>query len=176
MGSAKKVYGVAYVTIDGNHADGENLYGYCKAHKGLLTYSIMKVHRCNCRKDDEPCMHLIKFDRKDDRYESALKGDAFRESLGKKGKNRGVRKKRSTSNAGTEVAYVPCESQDYNTSGSVEQVGDLPTVGTDLRPEREGHRNQVIKNRCSQCFWRKMFCRVVRTYVCAGNKRHMKGE
>ena len=160
--------GVSYTTIDGKQCKSENIYGYCKAHQGVLTYPLVQLHRCKCRKDGKPCMHLISFERKDNRYESALKGDEFRASLGRKGKRKGERKKREAPDSMSEVAEIPCFAQADYSARSVEQVGDLQTVGQNIRPEREGSRNQEFKDRCSQCFWRKMFCRLVRTYACAG--------
>ena len=160
--------GVSYTTIDGKQCKPENIYGYCKAHQGVLTYPLVQLHRCKCRKDGKPCMHLISFERRDNRYESALKGDEFRESLGRKGKRKGERKKRTASDSMPEVAELPDSSQEDHSAGCMEQVGNIQTVGTDLRLERTGSRNNHNKDRCSQCFWRKMFCRLVRTYICAG--------
>ena len=57
--------GVSYTTIDGKQCKPENIYGYCKAHQGILTYPLVQLHRCKCRKDGQPCMHLIRFDRND---------------------------------------------------------------------------------------------------------------
>lgn len=159
--------GVSYTTIDGKQCKPENIYGYCKAHQGILTYPLVQLHRCKCRKDGKPCMHLISFERKDNRYESALTGDEFRASLGRKGKRKGERKKRTASDSMSEVAEIPCSALEDYSVRSVEQVGDIQTVGQDIRPEREGSRNQEFKDRCDKCFWRKMFCRLVRTYVCA---------
>lgn len=165
----KYIYaGVSYTTIDGKQCKPENIYGYCKAHQGILTYPLVQLHRCKCRKDGKPCMHLISFERNDNRYESALTGDEFRASLGRKGKRKGERKKREAPDSMPEVAEIPCSEQEDYSARSVEQVGDIQTVGTDIRPEREGGRNQEFKDRCDKCFWRKMFCRLVRTYVCAG--------
>lgn len=165
----KYIYaGVSYTTIDGKQCKPENIYGYCKAHQGILTYPLVQLHRCKCRKDGKPCMHLISFERNDNRYESALKGDEFRASLGRKGKRKGERKKRTASDSMPEVAEIPCSAQEDCSARSVEQVGDLQTVGQNIRLEREGSRNQEFKDRCDKCFWRKMFCRLVRTYVCAG--------
>lgn len=160
--------GVSYTTIDGKQCKPENIYGYCKAHQGILTYPLVQLHRCKCRKDGKPCMHLISFERKDNRYESALTGDEFRASLGRKGKRKGERKKREAPDSMSEVAEIPCFAQADYSARSVEQVGNLQTVGQNIRPEREGSRNQEFKDRCAECFWRKMFCRLVRTYVCAG--------
>ena len=169
MGKDNTAYGVYYTAIDGKKVKSCNLYGYCKAHKGILTYPLAQLHRCKCRTEDgEACMHFIQFDRIDNRYTSALKGEEFRESLGKKGKRKGEREKRKTSNAVPKTAEIPaCTSKDY-TFGRVEQVGDLPSVSEDSRLETDGLRHNEFKDRCSQCFWRKMFCRVVRTYVCTG--------
>ena len=160
--------GVTYATIDGKRCKPENIYGYCKAHQGVLTYPLVQLHRCKCRKDGQPCMHLIRFDRDDNRYESALKGDEFRESLGRKGKRKGERKKRTASDSMSEVAEIPCFAQENHSAGCMEQVGNIQTVGQNIRLEREGSRNNNDKDRCAKCFWRKMFCRLVRTYVCAG--------
>ena len=160
--------GVSYTTIDGKQCKPENIYGYCKAHQGVLTYPLVQLHRCKCRKDGKPCMHLISFERKDNRYESALKGDEFRESLGRKGKRKGERKKRTASYSMSEVAEIPCSAQEDYSAGCMEQVRDIQTVGQNLRPERDGSRNNNDKDRCAKCFWRKMFCRLVRTYICAG--------
>ena len=165
----KYIYaGVSYTTIDGKQCKPENIYGYCKAHQGILTYPLVQLHRCKCRKDGKPCMHLISFERNDNRYESALKGDEFRASLGRKGKRKGERKKREAPDSMSEVAEIPCFAQEDYSARSMEQVGDLQTVRQNIRPEREGSRNQEFKDRCDKCFWRKMFCRLVRTYVCAG--------
>lgn len=160
--------GVSYTTIDGKQCKPENIYGYCKAHQGVLTYPLVQLHRCKCRKDGKPCMHLISFERKDNRYESALTGDEFRESLGRKGKRKGERKKRTASDSMPEVAEIPCLAQENHSAGCMEQVRDIQTERTDIRLEGTGSRNREFKDRCSQCFWRKMFCRLVRTYVCAG--------
>lgn len=157
------------MTIDGKRTKPENMFGYCKAHKGILTYPLAQLHRCQCRKDGEPCMHFIKFERYDNRYESALKGEEFRQSLGKKGK-KGERKRRKAPDTGSAVTEAPdCTSKDY-TFGRMEQVGDLPSVSEDIRTETDGVRSNKYNSKCSQCFWRKMFSRVVRTYVCTGNK------
>ena len=160
--------GVSYTTIDGKQCKPENIYGYCKAHQGVLTYPLVQLHRCKCRKDGKPCMHLISFERKDNRYESALKGDEFRESLGRKGKRKGERKKRTASYSMSEVAEIPCSAQEDYSAGCMEQVRDIQTVGQNLRPKRDGSRDNYDKDRCAKCFWRKMFCRLVRTYICAG--------
>ena len=160
--------GVSYTTIDGKQCKPENIYGYCKAHQGILTYPLVQLHRCKCRKDGKPCMHLISFERKDNRYESALTGDEFRASLGRKGKRKGERKKREAPDSMSEVAEIPCFAQADYSARSMEQVGDLQTERTDIRPERTGGRDREFKDRCSQCFWRKMFCRLVRTYICSG--------
>ena len=160
--------GVTYATIDGKRCKPENIYGYCKAHQGVLTYPLVQLHRCKCRKDGQPCMHLIKFDRNDNRYESALKGDEFRESLGRKGKRKGERKKRTASDSMPEVAELPDSSQEDYSTGCMEQVGNIQTVGTDLRLEGTGSRNNHDKDRCAECFWRKMFCRLVYAYICTG--------
>ena len=168
MGNAEKVYGVSYGTIDGKRCKPANLYGYCKAHKGMLTYPLAQLHRCNCRKDGEPCMHFIKFDRIDNTYQSELKGEEFRASLGKKGKNKGGRKERKTSDTVSKALGVSSESQADKSLGCMDEVGDLQAVSSDKRLEEDGVRDNFNKDRCSQCFWRKMFCRVVRVYVCAG--------
>lgn len=160
--------GVSYTTIDGKQCKPENIYGYCKAHQGILTYPLVQLHRCKCRKDGKPCMHLISFERKDNRYESALTGDEFRASLGRKGKRKGERKKRTAPDSMSEIAEIPCSAQEDYSARSMEQVGNLQTVGTDLRLEGTGSRNQEFKDRCDKCFWRKMFCRLVRAYICAG--------
>lgn len=160
--------GVSYTTIDGKQCKPENIYGYCKAHQGVLTYPLVQLHRCKCRKDGKPCMHLISFERNDNRYESALTGDEFRASLGRKGKRKGERKKRTASDSMPEVAEIPCHAQENYSARSMEQVRNIQTVRTDLRLEGTGGWNNNDKDRCSQCFWRKMFCRLVQTYVCAG--------
>ena len=155
------------MTIDGKKTKPENMFGYCKAHKGILTYPLAQLHRCQCRKDGQPCMHFIKFERYDNRYESTLKGEEFRQSLGKKGK-KGERKRRKAPDTGSAVTEIPaCTSKDY-TFGRMEQVGDLPPVSEDSRTETDEVRDKFYKDRCNKCFWRKMLCRVVRTYVCAG--------
>ena len=160
--------GVTYGTIDGKRCKPENIYGYCKAHQGVLTYPLVQLHGCKCRKDGQPCMHLIRFDRDDNRYESALTGDEFRASLGRKGKRKGERKKRTASDSMPEVAEIPCLAQEDYSARSMEQVRDIQTERTDIRLERDGSRDNNYKDRCGQCFWRKMFCRLVRAYICAG--------
>jgi len=168
MGKDKTKYGVSYGLMDGNYTQGNNLYGYCKAHQGLLSYPLARVHRCcNREEDGSPCRHLILFDRIDNRYQSELKGEAFRESLGKKGR-KGGRKKYQEPNTMPKVAELSETERLSDTVRSVEQIGDLPSVSEDSRLEADGVRNKFDKDRCNQCFWRKMYGRVVQAYVCAG--------
>jgi single-strand DNA-binding protein len=42
---ADKAYGVSYVTIDGKKTKPENMFGYCKAHKG--TKLVVQSHLQN---------------------------------------------------------------------------------------------------------------------------------
>ena len=162
---SKDRYGVSYVLIDGNETSGDNLYGYCKSHHGLLSYPLACVHRCMCREEDgSACRHFIKFERYDNRYESALKGEDFRNSLGKKGARKGERKKRKAPDAVPEVAEIPCGTQINHSDGSMEQIGDIQTVGQDIRVEGDGLRSKERKDYCDQCFWREMFGRVVQSY------------
>ena len=164
-GKSKNRYGVVYVLVDGNETDGSNLYGYCKSHHGLLSYPLACVHRCMCREEDgSACRHFIKFERYDNRYKSALKGEEFRNSLGKKGVRKGERKKRKAPDAMSEVAEIPCGTQIDHSDRSVEPTGDLPAVGQDIRFEGDGVRNRDFKDHCDKCFWRKMYGRVVQSY------------
>lgn len=102
------MYGVGYMLIDGHLACGNHLRGYCKSHHGLLTHGLEKIHRCRCRESNGAmCRHYIPFERYDNSYESALKGDDFRNSLGKGGARKGERKKRKLPKLGMD--FVDCE-------------------------------------------------------------------
>lgn len=105
----KQDCGIKYALLDGNFTEGHKLAGYCKSHHGLLTKNIINVHGCMKRgRDCSPCMHLILFDRRDTRYESALTGDDFRQSLGKHGRRKGERKTKKKPPR-LELGFVDCE-------------------------------------------------------------------
>lgn len=140
-------YGIRYVLVDGQYACGEKLMGYCKAHKGLVTKPIENLHSCRCRESDgSMCRHYIRFERYDYTYESALTGDEFRESLGKKGVRKGERKKRESERTERKVPDKPCEYSE----------------------ERKKRISQ--KERCQRCFWKKMFGRLAENTFCASHK------
>lgn len=170
MGNDRR-YGVSFTLMNGSETSGSNLWGYCKSHHGLLSYPLARTHRCMCReKDGGACRHLCRFERYDTSYQSALKGEEFRESLGKHGKRKGERKKRASPYTDREVIGVPDSERGDNTFGCMVEVRDLQAVRSDIRPERTGMGNRVNKDYCKKCFWRKMLSRVIQTYVCSGNK------
>lgn len=78
-----------FFAIDDNPVNAENVVGYCRHYKGVLTTPLCNTHKCRHKYNGCPCSKLILLAHIDTpkAKECPHKGEAYREQLKKKGKH-----------------------------------------------------------------------------------------